>query len=179
MRAMKYFVAAWVAVLLLSACGPQPSGGVKFQNTDVTGADFGKGFALTDHTGKPRTLADFKGKLVVMFFGYTQCPDVCPTTLAEMAKVIKELGPDGDKVQVLFVTIDPERDTKDLLKQYVTAFHPASSAWPATWKPPCARPRNSRFTCKSSSPKHLAAATAWITRRGRSSSTGKAGCACS
>jgi protein SCO1/2 len=124
MRAMKYFVAAWVAVLLLSACGPQPSGGVKFQNTDVTGADFGKGFALTDHTGKPRTLADFKGKLVVMFFGYTQCPDVCPTTLAEMAKVIKELGPDGDKVQVLFVTIDPERDTKDLLKQYVTAFHP-------------------------------------------------------
>ncbi len=115
---------ACLAVTLLTGCGQQQSGGVKFQNTDVTGADFGKVLALTDHTGKPRTLADFKGKLVVIFFGFTQCPDVCPTTLAEMGKVIKELGPDGDKVQVLFVSVDPERDTKDLLKQYVTAFNP-------------------------------------------------------
>lgn len=107
---------------LMTACGQTAA--PKFQLTDVTGADFGKSLALTDHTGKPRTLADFQGKVVVLFFGFTQCPDVCPTTLAEMAKVIKELGADGDKVQVLFVSVDPERDTQALLKQYVTAFHP-------------------------------------------------------
>ena len=110
---------------LLGGCGPQQPATVKFQLTDVTGADFGKSLALTDHTGKPRTLADFQGKVVVIFFGFTQCPDVCPTTLAEMAKVVKELGVDGAKVQVLFVSVDPERDTKELLKQYVTAFDPA------------------------------------------------------
>ncbi len=109
--------------MIFSGCGAQ-SQKPKFLLTDVTGADFGKGLALTDHTGKPRTLADFKGKVVVLFFGYTQCPDVCPTTLAEMAKIVKELGPDGDKVQVLFVSVDPERDTRALLAQYVTAFNP-------------------------------------------------------
>jgi protein SCO1/2 len=108
----------------LAACGPQQSGAPKFQLTDVTGASFGKSLALTDHTGKPRTLADFQGKVVAIFFGFTQCPDACPTTLAEMAKVMKELGPDAGKVQVLFVSVDPERDTQELLKQYVTAFHP-------------------------------------------------------
>ncbi|HTE14285.1 MAG TPA: SCO family protein, partial [Burkholderiales bacterium] len=77
------------------------------------------------HSGKSRTLTDFQGKVVVIFFGFTQCPDVCPTTLAEMAKVVKELGTDGEKVQVLFVSVDPERDTRELLKQYVTAFHPS------------------------------------------------------
>jgi len=106
---------------LMAACG-QPSG---FKLTDVTGAPFGKSLALTDHNGKPRTLDDFKGKVVVIFFGFTQCPDVCPTTLAEMSKVVKDLGADGDKVQVLFVSVDPERDTRDLLRQYVTAFHPS------------------------------------------------------
>jgi len=110
-------------ILLLAACG-QPAG-PKFQLTDVTGAPFGKALALTDHAGKPRTLEDFKGKVVVIFFGYTQCPDVCPTTLAEMAKVVKELGANGERVQVLFVTVDPERDTPQLLRQYVTAFNPA------------------------------------------------------
>jgi protein SCO1/2 len=110
----------------LSACGPAPSSSApKFQATDVTGANFGKSLALTDHTGKPRTLADFQGKVVVVFFGFTQCPDVCPTTLAEMAKVVKELGGDGNKVQVLFVSVDAERDTPELLRQYVTAFHPS------------------------------------------------------
>ena len=79
---------------------------------------------LTDHTGKPRTLADYRGKAVVVFFGYTQCPDVCPTTLAELAEVMKQLGPDADRVQVLFVTVDPERDTPELLAQYVPAFDP-------------------------------------------------------
>jgi protein SCO1/2 len=93
-----------------------------FHNTDVTGVDYARGFALTDHTGKPRTLEDFKGKVVVIFFGYTQCPDVCPTTMAEMATVMKELGPASDDVQVLFITVDPERDTQELLSHYVPAF---------------------------------------------------------
>jgi protein SCO1/2 len=93
-----------------------------FQNTDVTGLQYAQDFALFDHTGKPRTLADFKGKVVVMFFGYTQCPDVCPTTMAELAGVMKQLGPLADQVQVLFVTLDPERDTRALLAQYVPAF---------------------------------------------------------
>ncbi|QOY95344.1 SCO family protein [Massilia sp. UMI-21] len=96
-----------------------------FNNTDVTGLDYAKGFSLTDHTGKPRTLQDFKGKVVVLFFGYTQCPDVCPTTMAEMAAVMKELGPSAKDVQVLFVTLDPERDTRELLASYVPAFHPS------------------------------------------------------
>ena len=93
-----------------------------FHNTDITGVDYGKGFTLTDHTGKQRTLQDFRGKLVVMFFGYTQCPDVCPTTMSEMAAVMKELGPSAEDVQVLFVTVDPERDTQELLSHYVPAF---------------------------------------------------------
>lgn len=92
---------------------------------DVTGADWGRELALTDHTGKPRTLADFKGKVVAVFFGYTHCPDVCPTTLAEMKAVKEKLGKDGERVQVLFVTVDPERDTAALLAQYVPAFDPS------------------------------------------------------
>lgn len=103
----------------LSACS-NPS--EQFQNTDLTGLDYAKDFALTDHNGKPRTLADFKGKIVVIFFGFTQCPDVCPTTMAEMAGVMKQLGPDAEKVQVLFVTVDPERDTQALLAAYVPNF---------------------------------------------------------
>jgi len=105
----------------LAACTPE---GPKFQASDVTGATFGRNFSLTDAAGRPRTLADYRGKAVVIFFGYTQCPDVCPTTLAELAEVMKRLGPDADRVQVLFVTIDPERDTADLLSQYVPAFDP-------------------------------------------------------
>ena len=121
---MKRFLSALLlagCATLLAACGPSKSE-LKFNNTDVTGLDYAKDFALTDHTGKPRTLADFKGKVVVMFFGYTQCPDVCPTTMVEMANVMKELGPDADRVQVLFVTVDPERDTQEVLSQYVPAF---------------------------------------------------------
>ena len=111
--------AAVFACGLLSGCAPV---GPKFQSSDVTGATFGRGFNLIDATGTPRTLADYRGKAVVIFFGYTQCPDVCPTTLAELAEVMKRLGPDADRVQVLFVTIDPERDTQELLSQYVPAF---------------------------------------------------------
>jgi protein SCO1/2 len=104
----------------LGGCDRQPT----FRSTDITGAEFGKSFSLIDHNGRPRTLADFKGKVVVMFFGFTHCPDVCPTTLAEMARAMKQLGPDADRVQVLLVTVDPERDTPEVLKQYVTAFDP-------------------------------------------------------
>jgi protein SCO1 len=112
---------AALLALLLAACSPQ---GPKFQSSDITGSPFGRDFALTDHTGKPRTLADFRDKAVVVFFGYTQCPDVCPTTLAALSEAMKKLGADADRVQVLFVTVDPERDTADLLSHYVPAFDP-------------------------------------------------------
>jgi len=106
-------------LLILTACSPKP----EFKNIDITGSTaFGKDFNLVDPNGKVRTLADFKGKVVVMFFGYTQCPDVCPTTLTEMQQVMTILGPKSDKVQVLFVTVDPQRDTAAILKQYVPAF---------------------------------------------------------
>jgi protein SCO1/2 len=119
------------ALTILSGCDQQQSGDMKFsptasifKNTDITGLEYARDFALTDHNGKARTLADFKGKAVLVFFGYTQCPDVCPTTLSELAAVMKELGPQADQVQVLFVTVDPERDTPALLKQYVPSFDP-------------------------------------------------------
>jgi len=111
-----------VLLLVLAGCGlPQPA----FKNTDVTGSDCCKDFRLTDHNGKTRTLEDFRGKAVVVFFGYTQCPDVCPTTMAEMKAVLQQLGPDAQRVQVLFVTLDPERDTRELLANYVPAFDPS------------------------------------------------------
>ena len=105
--------------LLLAACSPKP----EFKNIDITGGNaFGKDFSLLDPDGNVRTLADFKGKVVVMFFGYTQCPDVCPTTLTEMQQAMALLGKQADKVQVIFVTVDPGRDTAAILKQYVPAF---------------------------------------------------------
>lgn len=108
-----------LAGLALTACSPKQN----FKNVDITGSKaFGTEFSLLDPDGKVRTLADFKGKAVVVFFGYTQCPDVCPTTLTEMQQVMTLLGPQADKVQVLFVTVDPERDSADILKQYVPAF---------------------------------------------------------
>lgn len=113
------------AAVLAAGCDKLSDRTPAFVNTDITGLDYAKGFSLTDHTGKPRTLQDFRGKLVVLFFGYTQCPDVCPTTMAKMATVMKELGPASKDVQVLFVTLDPERDTQELLNAYVPAFHPS------------------------------------------------------
>jgi len=110
------FVALTLALAGCSGSGPG------FQNADITGADYGKDFALIDHTGKPRTLADFRGKVVVMFFGFTRCPDVCPITLAELKAVKEQLGEEGKRLQVLFVTVDPERDTQKLLADYVPAF---------------------------------------------------------
>jgi protein SCO1 len=116
---LKHFFFLFILALALSACSPKPS----FKNIDITGGKaFGNSFSLVDPDGKVRTLEDFKGKVVVMFFGFTQCPDVCPTTLTEMQQAITLLGPQGDKVQVLFVTVDPDRDTAEVLKQYVPAF---------------------------------------------------------
>ncbi|MBS0444531.1 MAG: SCO family protein [Proteobacteria bacterium] len=115
------------ATLSLSACdrlGLSSSAKPAFNGVDVTGSDFGRNLALTDQNGQPRTLADFKGKVVVLFFGYTQCPDVCPTTMAELAQVKKSMGKDGDKVQGVFVTVDPERDTAEVLKAYMGSFDP-------------------------------------------------------
>ena len=106
---------------LLAACSPP----AKYNATELSGIDWGKDFALTDHNGTPRRLADFKGRAVLMFFGYTQCPDVCPTTMSNMRELMTRLGPEAERVQVLFVTVDPERDTPQLLAQYVPAFHPS------------------------------------------------------
>lgn len=122
---MKFFTLI-IGLLLgaaLTACDSRQTAPV-FHATDITGASFARDFKLTDHNGQTRTLADFRGKLVALFFGYTHCPDVCPTTLSDLAAAIKLLGPDGNKVQVLFVTVDPERDTPSLLKQYVPSFNP-------------------------------------------------------
>ena len=96
-----------------------------FQAVDITGADYARDFALADADGKVRTLADFKGKAVVLFFGYAQCPDVCPTTMSEMAQVKQQLGADGERLQVLFVTVDPARDTPEVMKAYMGAFDPS------------------------------------------------------
>jgi protein SCO1/2 len=98
--------------------------GARFKSTDITGAPYGKTLELTDHTGKPRRLEDWRGKAVVLFFGFTHCPDVCPTTLADIAAAVRSLGAEADKVQVLMVSVDPERDTPDSLGKYVTAFEP-------------------------------------------------------
>lgn len=116
-------------VLFLSACNPnsQPGADTKaasFVGTDITGADFAKPLSLTDHNGKKRTMSDFKGKVVTLFFGYTHCPDVCPTTMVDLKQTMKLLGDKADQVQVLFVTVDPQRDTQDVLAQFVPSFDP-------------------------------------------------------
>ncbi len=114
-------IARWLVVstLLLVSCG---GGAQKFNSVDITGANYARDFSLTDHSGAKRTLADYRGKVVAIFFGFTQCPDVCPTTLADMAQVKKQLGKDGDQLQVIFITVDPERDTQGVLARYVPGF---------------------------------------------------------
>ncbi|MDO8298631.1 SCO family protein [Lacisediminimonas sp.] len=128
-----WFAPLLAAILLLAGCGEKGGDAnqmllspVKssFKNTDVTGLGYARDFSLTDHNGKLRRLEDFRGKAVLMFFGYTQCPDVCPTTMSEMAEVMKQLGPDAERLQVLFVTVDPERDTAAVLRNYVPGFDP-------------------------------------------------------
>lgn len=116
---------AWLAaaglVPWLAACDDAPS----FHGIDITGADYAQDFDLVDHNGQRRRLADFRGQVVTIFFGYTQCPDVCPTSLAELAEAKRLLGADGDKMQGLFVTVDPERDTPEVMKAYMAAFDPS------------------------------------------------------
>ena len=115
-----------LAVGLLAACDrPQKEA---FKAVDITGAEYARELSLTDPDGQRRQLADFKGKVALVFFGYTQCPDVCPTTMAELAAVKKELGADGERVQGVFVTVDPERDTPEVLKAYVASFGPGFTA---------------------------------------------------
>jgi len=105
----------------LTGCSPDKP---QFKSIDLTGADYAQGFSLLDHNGQLRTVKDFAGKVVVVFFGFTQCPDVCPTSMAELAEVKRLLGADGDKLQAIFITVDPERDTPDLLKAYMGNFDP-------------------------------------------------------
>jgi protein SCO1/2 len=114
------FRAAFLLLSLAGCGGPHQ----EYKGSDISGADFGKRLSLTDHNGRAVTLETFRGKLLVLFFGYTHCPDVCPTTLQDMAQALKIVGPGvADKVQVLFATVDPERDTADTLKAYVPYFH--------------------------------------------------------
>ena len=113
---------ALVLAFCISACSPRAP---YFHSTDITGADFGREFSLLDPEGKAHTLADYRGKLVMIFFGFTQCPAVCPTALLNAAEVRRALGADASRVQVLFITLDPERDTPPLLRQYTTAFDPS------------------------------------------------------
>jgi protein SCO1 len=118
-----------VAFGLLAACSEKQQ---SFTSIDLTGASYAKDFELTDHNGQVRHLKDFSGKVVVMFFGFTQCPDVCPTTMLELAEIKKALGKDGDRLQALFVTVDPERDTPQVLKAYMTNFDPTFLALTTT-----------------------------------------------
>jgi protein SCO1 len=109
--------AAW-ATLMAAGCSNPPA----FHGIDITGADYASGFDLVDHNGQPRTLDDFKGQVVVVFFGFTQCPDVCPTSMAEMAQARALLGEQGQRMQGLFVSVDPERDTPEIMREYMASF---------------------------------------------------------
>lgn len=110
------------ATVLFSACSEKK---VEFRGIDVTGAEYARDLPLTDHNGQQRSLKDFAGKVVVVFFGFTQCPDVCPTSMQELAEVKRSLGADGDRLQGIFVTVDPERDTAEMLKAYMGNFDPS------------------------------------------------------
>lgn len=107
--------------LWLAAC-EAPQG---FKGIDITGADYARDFSLADVHGQTRRLADFRGRVVMLYFGFVQCPDVCPTALARAAAVMEALGPQAQDLQVIFVTVDPERDTPELLREYMAAFHPS------------------------------------------------------
>jgi protein SCO1 len=126
-RARQFWVSALFLIFfgVLAGCAEKKP---EFRSVDITGADYAKDFALPDVNGQTKTLADFKGKAVVLFFGFAQCPDVCPTTMAEIASVKKSLGKDGEKVTAVFITVDPERDTPQVLKAYMESFDPSFTA---------------------------------------------------
>lgn len=120
--ALRFLPVVALAALALAACGRSVAP-AKFETNDITGVGWGGDFRLVNPEGSARSLADYRGKLVMLFFGYTNCPDACPTALAKMAQTVDRLGPDGRRVQGLFVTLDPARDTAEVLKRYVPAFH--------------------------------------------------------
>lgn len=122
--ARRRVVMGCIASVALALAGCKPKAPL-YRGIDISGADYGKDFRLKDSTGRERTLADFKGKAVMLFFGFTQCPDVCPTALIRAAEVKRLLGADGDRLQVIFVTVDPERDTPQVLGEYTRAFDPS------------------------------------------------------
>jgi protein SCO1/2 len=119
--------AGWLLILLVlaSGCQDNTAGVSRFHGLDLTGASYGRDFRLLDAQGRERSLADFRGKVVLLYFGFTQCPDVCPTALSRAAEVKKLLGAEGERLQVIFVTIDPERDTPQVIQPYVAAFDPS------------------------------------------------------
>lgn len=124
-RQALHALAAGAGTMLALGLGACTKAKPSFNAVDMTGADYAKGFSLPDAQGRVRTLQEFKGKVVVLFFGYAQCPDVCPTTMTEMAQVRQQLGKEADRLQVLFVTVDPARDTPEVLKAYMAAFDPS------------------------------------------------------
>ena len=124
-RWLLVFIVAALAVLLGGCNRAGDAAAPGFRGIDLTGAAYGRDFRLTDADGRERTLADYKGKAVLLYFGFTQCPDVCPTALIRAAEVRKLLGAEGDKLQVIFITVDPERDTPEVIKAYTAAFDPS------------------------------------------------------
>ena len=124
-RWLLVFIVAALAVFIAGCNRAGDAAAPGFRGIDLTGAPYGRNFRLTDADGRERTLADYKGKAVLMYFGFVQCPDVCPTALIRAAKVKQLLGADGDKLQVIFITIDPERDTPEVIKAYTAAFDPS------------------------------------------------------
>ena len=124
-RALLAALSATVLAFALTACGKSEASLQDVHGIDLTGASFGDGFRLKDADGKVRTLEDFKGKVLLMFFGFTQCPDVCPTALVNAAEIKSLLGADGENLQVVFITVDPERDTPEVLREYAQAFDPS------------------------------------------------------
>ena len=125
MRAARRALLALVLAAPVAGCEKLFSSKSTFNGIDVTGSNMGGELQLADHDGRQRSLAEFRGKAVVVVFGFTHCPDVCPTALSDLASAVKALGPDGQRVQVLFVTVDPKRDRPELMRQFVPAFHPS------------------------------------------------------
>lgn len=140
----RVMLVAALAVAVLGGCDRLGGGTQKpsFKAVDITGAEYARELSLTDAEGKPRQLSDFKGKVALVFFGYTQCPDVCPTTLAELAAVKRELGKDGERLQGVFVSVDPARDTPEILKAYMASFDPSFVALRGTPEQTQAAARN-------------------------------------